>query len=98
MKEDCQTPRILQPGNRLRTLAAVSWQSRVQLLATPWTVACWAPLSLDFLGKNTGVGCHFLLQGKSIPPLLHWQVDSLPLSHEGSRAKKTSLPIKKKEG
>ena len=44
---------------------------------------------LDFLGKNTGVGCHFLLQG--IFPtqglnlrllwLLHWQADSLPLSH-----------------
>ena len=22
-----------------------------------------APLSLDFPGKNTGVGCHFILQG-----------------------------------
>ena len=37
-------------------------------------------------GKNTGVGCHALLQGifltqGSNPHLLHWQVDSLPLSH-----------------
>ena len=24
--------------------------------ATPWTVACQAPLSMDFPGKNTGVG------------------------------------------
>ena len=33
-------------------------------LATPWTVACQAPLcQWDFPGKNTGVGCHFLLQG-----------------------------------
>ena len=24
---------------------------------------CMAPLSWDFPGKNTGVGCHFLLQG-----------------------------------
>ena len=32
--------------------------SRVQLSATPWTVA--GPR--DFPGKNTGVGCHFLLQ------------------------------------
>ena len=31
-------------------------------LATPWTVACQASLSMGFLGKNTGVGCHFLLQ------------------------------------
>ena len=41
------------------------------------------------LGKNAGVGCHFLLQGLfptqgSNPCLLHWQVNSLPLSHRGS--------------
>ena len=39
----------------------------------------------DFPGKNTGVGCCFLLHGifltqGSNPSLLHWQVDSLPLS------------------
>ena len=42
----------------------------------------------DCPGKNIGVGCHFLLQGifqtqGSNPRLLHWQVDSLPLSHLG---------------
>ena len=38
--------------------------SRVQLFATPWTVACTRLLRpWDFLGKSTGVGCHFLLQG-----------------------------------
>ena len=49
---------------------------------TPWTVARQAPLSMNSPGKNTGVGCHALLQG--IFPtqgwnlgLLHWQVDSL---------------------
>ena len=31
--------------------------------ATPQTVALQSPLSVDFPGKNTGVGCHFLLQG-----------------------------------
>ena len=31
--------------------------------ATPQTVACKAPLSMDFPDKNTGVGCHLLLQG-----------------------------------
>ena len=40
----------------------------------------------DFLGKNTGVGCHLLPQGifwtqGSNPGLLHWQAGSLPLSH-----------------
>ena len=43
----------------------------------------------DFPGKNTGMGCHFLLQGifltqGLIPGLLHWQVNSLILSHWGS--------------
>ena len=36
--------------------------SRVQLCATPQTAAHQAPPSLGFSGKNTGVGCHFLLQ------------------------------------
>ena len=41
----------------------------------------------DFPGKNTGVGCHFLLQGifpTQGSSLLHWRVDSLLLSHLGS--------------
>ena len=37
--------------------------SRIRLFATPWTVACQAPLSMGFPRQNTGVGCHFLLQG-----------------------------------
>ena len=43
----------------------------------------------DSLGRNTGVGCHFLLpeifptQGSN-PHLLHWQVDSLPLATRGA--------------
>ena len=37
--------------------------SHVRLFETPWTVACQAPLSMEFPGKSTGVGCHFLLQG-----------------------------------
>ena len=52
----------------------------------PWAVALQAPLSTGFFRKNTGVGCHFLLQGifltqRSNPCLLHWHVSSLPLSH-----------------
>ena len=34
----------------------------VQLFATPWTVGTTRLLCpWDFPGKNTGVGCHFLL-------------------------------------
>ena len=42
--------------------------SHVRLFATPWTVACTRLLyPWDFLGKSTGVGCHFLLQGTLEP-------------------------------
>ena len=37
--------------------------SCVLLLVTLWTVGCQVPLSVEFPGKNTGVGCHSLLQG-----------------------------------
>ena len=42
------------------------------------------PFPWDFPGKNTGVGCHFLLQGIFLTQgsklhLLHWQAGSLPL-------------------
>ena len=57
--------------------------SHVQLFETPWTISHQAPLSMQFPNKNTGVGCHFLLQGnfptlgsKSfLLHLLHCQVD-----------------------
>ena len=45
-------------------------------LGTPWTVAIRLFCPWDSPGKNTGVGCYFLLQGifwtqKSYPGLLH---------------------------
>ena len=58
----------------------------------PWTVPNQALLCpWDFPGKNTGMGCHFLLQGifptEGSNPHLHaslaLQVDSLLLSHQG---------------
>ena len=47
------------------------------LFATPWTVACQVHCSRYFPGKNTGVGCHFLLQGVFLNqgPNLHWKTD-----------------------
>ena len=51
-------------------------------LETPRNVACQDPVSMDFPGKNTGIGCHFLLQGIFLSQgsnqcLLHWQADFL---------------------
>ena len=48
--------------------------------------------SWDFPGKNTGVGCHFLIHGifptqgsnMCLLRLLYWQEDSLPLHYLGS--------------
>ena len=53
----------------------------VWLCATLWTVACQVLLSRGSPGKNSGVGCHALLQGIFLPQglnprfllLLHWQ-------------------------
>ena len=44
--------------------------SCVQLFAIPWTVVRHAPLSMECSRLNTGVGCHFLLQG--IFPTRDW--------------------------
>ena len=43
-------------------LLLLSHFSRVRLCATPQTAAHQAPRPWDSPGKNTGVGCHFLLQ------------------------------------
>ena len=40
----------------------ISSQPPLLTFATPWTLAYQPPLSVGFSGKNTGVGCHFLLQ------------------------------------
>ena len=55
----------------------------------PLTAAARLLCPWNFPGRNTGVGCHSLLQGifptqgsnPRLGCLLHWQVDSLPLSH-----------------
>lgn len=35
----------------------------VQLFTTQWIVACQSSPSMEFLGKNIEVGCHFIFQG-----------------------------------
>ena len=57
--------------------------------ATLWTVACQAPLSMEFSSQNRGVVCHSLLQGifltqGSNPGLLHCRQILCHLSHQGS--------------
>ena len=57
--------------------------------ATPWAVACEAPLSMGFPRQEYGGELLFPSpadlpdQGLNLH-LLHWQKDSLPLSNQGS--------------
>ena len=47
-----------------RTVTVSEWAiSRVQFFVTPWTAAARLLCPWGFPSKNTGVGCHFLLQG-----------------------------------
>ena len=71
----------------------------VQVLSCVWLFYSFL-CPWDFPGKNTGEGCHFLLQGIFLIqwlnlPFLHRQVDSLPLIHQGSPRTRVFL-IKKK--
>ena len=73
-----------------------SINSKCYLVTKPCLTLLWShrlqPAKLlcrwDFSGKNTGVGCHFLLQGifpmqGSSLGLLNWQADSLSLCPPG---------------
>ena len=75
-------------GVQSEVVHMLSHFSHVRLFATLWTVACQAPpIHRDAPHKNTGVGCHALLQRifptqrSNLPllHLLHWQAVSLPL-------------------
>ena len=89
LTQHCKTIIFQQKINSLvmNCVCAESF-SGVQLFA-PWTVTHHAPLSRDSPGKNTGVGCHALLQGifptqGSNPHLLHCRCILYCMSHQGS--------------
>ena len=73
----------------LTTLCAQSL-SHVQLFVPPWTVACQTPLSMGFSQQEYWSGLPFPTPGDTPDPginpvspasLLHWQANSLLLSH-----------------
>ena len=79
-------------GHSVMSDSATPWTIQSSRLTLLWPHRLWPVRFLypwDSLGKNTGVGCHFLLQGifptqRSDPCLLHSQGNSLSLSHQGS--------------
>ena len=60
--DSAPSPQITRRNRALLLLLLLSRISRVQLCAIPQTAARQAPRPWDSPGKNTGVGCHFLLQ------------------------------------
>ena len=79
----------LDPQDRLHYMLLCYLVTKLCLTHLPPYVPTRFLCPWNFPGKNTVVGCHFLLQGilltqGSNPRLLLWQADSLPLSHQGS--------------
>ena len=82
----------------IMTFWIISWQCAVLCLVTQSCLTLWDPMDCsppgssvhgDSPGKNTGVGCHALLQGifptqGSNPGLLHCRWILSQLSHQGS--------------
>ena len=78
----------------MKVKVKVKMLSSVRLFATPWTTRLLGPW--DFPGKNTGVGCHFLLQGifltqGSNPGLPHCRQMLYRLSYRQAQYVNTSL-------
>ena len=70
-------------------IVVVQSLNSVRLFAIPWTVALQAPPSMGFSRQEYWSGLPFpspedLPHPRLDPRLLHWQLDSLPLSHLGS--------------
>ena len=73
--------------NRAVLCSVTSHSLQLHKLQSPRLLCLW-----DSPGRNTGVGCHFLLQGifptqesnLCLLHSLHWQVDSLPLAPPGN--------------
>ena len=78
---------VLAADFPLRVQSVVTRSCR--LFATPRTTGHQAPESMGFSRQNTGVDCHFLLQGTfptqgSNLGLPHWRQILYCLSHKGS--------------
>ena len=59
----CSRPWLLRTKSALGLKVKVDQSCLTLLFATPCSVACQAPLSMEFSSQNTGVGSCSLLQG-----------------------------------
>ena len=88
--------KLIKIGRNISQGICVSYycsNKNVCVCAQSCQLFCKHLCSWDFPGKNVGTGCHFLfqeifpIQGSKVIllHLLHWQAESLPLSHLGSQ-------------
>ena len=100
-----------QSESKILPVRRALWCMRARMLSCsvmtdslrPHRLALQTPLSMEIQGKNAGMGSHFFLQGllptqrsnSCLLHLLHWQADSLSLSHPGSprRASENSITL-----
>ena len=61
--EDHSCGESMRPQDKVRLHMCACVLSSVRLFVTPWKTVHQAPLSMGFSSQNTGVGCHFVLQG-----------------------------------
>ena len=83
-----ERPERLSPSLKF-SVVAVQSLSRVRLFSTAWTVAHQAPLSMGFYRDEYWSELPFPPPGDLLHQVIKpmspaWQVDSLPLSHQGS--------------
>ena len=87
----CYLPGLADKSQSFITFYEVKWSCSVvsDSFATPRTITHQAPLSMGFPRQNTGVHCHFLLQGifltqGSTLDLLNFRWILYGLRHQGS--------------
>ena len=81
-------------------VCALSCFSRVWLFSLLWTIACQAPLSMGFSWQEYWGGLSCLSLGDLPDPVIKpgspavpaWQMDSLPLSHQGCPSELRWMP------
>ena len=91
----CSFPMAITQQEKLRQakIRVCSLLSCVQLFVTPWTIACHAPLSMEFSRQEYWSGLPLPSFRVPSPPrdwthFLHWQVDSLPSEPPGKSRQK----------
>ena len=80
---------VIKKKPRMSVLLLLSCQVVSSSFVTPWTVACQAPLSMEFPRQEYWSGLPFSSPGDIPHPAIELvsaalQTDSLPLSHQGS--------------